>query len=65
MLEGLYEEIRNSKDYDRLINLVQNGQIGPDEKDGNGLSPLIFAVDCEVPLDVVKRLEKAGCDVNA
>lgn len=45
--------------------MIKSGKMQPDEKDGLGRSPLIFAVDCDLPLDDCKRLvEECGCDAN-
>ena len=62
-LKEIYEEIRMKKDPERLINLLKSGSLKPNEKDGLGRCPLMFAVDCEFDLDTCKRLvTEGGCD---
>ena len=58
----MYDTIRITKEYDDFVTLVKNDRIKPNEKDGIGRSPLIFAVDIEVPIKICKQLVKAGCD---
>ena len=60
----MYDTIRITKEYEDFETLDKKGKIHPNEKDGIGRSPLIFAVDCEVPLDICKKLVEAGCDPN-
>jgi len=62
-LKELYENIRSTKDGDKLVELVKNGTIKPNERNGLGQCPLIFAVDCEFSIDVCKKLVSLGkCD---
>ena len=38
--------------------------IKPTEKDALGLTPMLFACDCEFDTECMKLLEKLGCDIN-
>ena len=63
-LKDIYEEVRKSKQSQRLVQLVRDGTISTEERDGLGMCPLIFAVDCEFSLDVIKSLKESGCDIR-
>ena len=65
-LKDLYENIRQTKDGEKLVELVQNGTIKPTERNGLGQCPLIFAVDCEFSVDICKKLVSLGkCDPHS
>ena len=57
-----YEKIRTDDDPVQLINLIESKEIHCDDKDGLGMCPLIFAVDCGFDIKVVKQLVELGCD---
>ena len=62
-LKTLYENIRQTKDGSKLVQLVKEGTILPNERNGLGQCPLIFAVDCEFSVDICKKLVTEGkCD---
>jgi hypothetical protein len=52
-------------DSEKLLELVRSGQIKPNERNGLGQCPLIFAVDCDFSLKVIKELVDAKCDINS
>ena len=41
--------------------MIEEGQIYVDERDGIGMCPLMFAVDCEFSLAVIRKLIDFGC----
>ena len=61
-LKEIYEDIRTRKDGELLVSHVKEGTIKPDEKDGLGRCPLIFAIDCELDVEICKQLVELGCD---
>jgi ankyrin repeat protein len=61
-IKAIYEEIREKNDSSLLIKYLQEGKIKSTEKDGIGMCPLIFAVDCCFDLDTIKTLVQLGCD---
>ena len=63
-LKDIYEQIRISNDSSRLVQLVKDGIVSTSERDGLGMCPLLFAVDCSFSLDVLKSLKESGCDIN-
>ena len=66
VLKGLYDDIRKTKNGAKLVKLVCDGQIKPDERNGLGNCPLQFAIDCEFPVEICDQLVKQGkCDPNS
>lgn len=41
----IYEQIKESKDEAKFVELVKNGELKPDAVDKEGITPLLFAVD--------------------
>ena len=66
VLQDLYDEIRKTKNAEKLVKLVCEGQIKPDERNGLGNCPLQFAIDCEFPVEICDKLVREGkCDPNS
>ena len=63
-MKDIYEQIRVSKDSAKLVQLVRDGIVSTSERDGLGMCPLLFAVDCSFSIDVLKSLKESGCDIN-
>ena len=63
-LKDIYEQIRVTKDSAKLVQLVKDGVVQTNERDGLGMCPLLFAVDCSFSIDVLKSLKECGCDIN-
>ena len=61
----MYEEIRETKDGQKLVEMVRSGVITPDTVDKHGQTPLMQAVDMQLPLHTLRSLVELGCDVNA
>ena len=62
VINGIYEEIREKNDASLLIKYLKEGKLKSSEKDGKGMCPLIFAVDCSFDLEIIKELVELGCD---
>ena len=63
-LKYIYEKLRGNKDGEALLEMVLNGEIKPNERDGLGLCPFLFAIDAEMDLYIIQRLVKeGGCDL--
>lgn len=66
VLKAIYEEIRETKNGEKLVKLVCDGEIGPNERNGLGNCPLQFAIDCEFSVEICEKLVKEGkCDPNS
>lgn len=61
-LKTVYEEIRGTADAARLVELVRTKQIQPTDRDGLGMCPLIFALDCGFGIEHLQALIDLGCD---
>lgn len=65
-LKDIYEKLRKEKNGKGLLDMVVNRKIKPDERDKLGLCPFLFAIDAEMPLDIIKDLiKKGGCDIKS
>jgi uncharacterized protein len=61
----VYEEIRETKDWQKLVEMVSSGVITPYTVDKHGQTPLMQAVDMQLPLHTLRSLVELGCDLNA
>ena len=61
-LKTVYEEIRETADAQRLIELVRSKQVKTTDRDGLGMCPLIFALDCGFGIEHLQALIDLGCD---
>jgi hypothetical protein len=61
----LYQAIREDKDEENLIRLFEKGTLTPTTVNKEGLTPFLFAVDCEFSFKTIKYLLEHGCDINA
>lgn len=64
-LYDTYNRIAESKDEALLVSLVEEGQLKPDFKSKEGMTPLMVAVDNNFSADTISKLIQMGCDVNA
>ena len=61
----IYEEISESSNESKLIDVVTSGLIGPNDTNREGQTPLMFAVDSNFSTKAIEKLIELGCDVNA
>lgn len=59
-----YQMIREDKNEELLIQLIKDGKLGINDRNKEGMDPMILAVDCEFSLDTLKQLIELGCSVN-
>ena len=59
----IFKGIREDKNEEALRDLIKSGKMSPDDRNKEGMDPLIFAVDCEFSLETLEFLVKHGCSV--
>ena len=59
-----YQMIREDKNEALLIELIENKRLGINDRNKEGMDPLILAVDCEFSLDTLKKLIQLGCSLQ-
>lgn len=64
-LYNVYREIVEKKEEAKLLELVNSGELRPDEKNAEGQTPLMIAVEAQFSVTTIKKLVELGCDVNA
>jgi ankyrin repeat protein len=60
---NLYKKIREENNEEYLIEQFKNKQLSITDKNKEGMTPLIFAVDCEFSNETLKTLLDLGCSV--
>ena len=61
----LFQEVEESRDEAKLIELVKSGQIGPTDTNKEGQTALMLAIDSSFSAKTVEALIELGSDVNA
>lgn len=61
----IYKGLEDSKDEAKLLELVRSGKLQPTDRNKEGQTPLMFAVDTSFSSETVLALIELGCDVNA
>jgi hypothetical protein len=59
-----YQMIREDKNEDLLLRMVREGQLGVDDRNKEGMDPMILAVDCEFSVETLQELIKLGCHLR-
>eukprot|EP00347_Sterkiella_histriomuscorum_P017214 403350242 len=59
-----YLMIREDKNEELLIKLLEEKKLQPGNRNKEGMNPLILAVDCEFTLPTLKKLIDLGCNIN-
>jgi len=53
--------IREDKNEEALLQLVREGKLSIDDRNKEGMDPLILAVDCEFSVQTLQELIRLGC----
>lgn len=60
----IFKGIREDKNEEALRGLIKTGKMRPEDRNKEGMDPLIFAVDCEFSLETLEFLVQNGCSVK-
>ena len=55
-MKDLYDKFRKTKDGKGLLEMVVSRKLKPTERDKLGLCPFLFAIDSEMPMNIIKDL---------
>lgn len=60
----IYQMIREDKNEELLLQMINDKRLGIEDRNKEGMDPLILAVDCEFSVDTLAELVGLGCNVN-
>ena len=64
-MHALFEELQESKDEAKLLNLIITGQIKTSDADKQGQTPLMFAAQYDFSEKTISALIELGSDIDA